>query len=124
MKFCWVTLNVHDMEKSLEFYRDVVGLSVHRQFSPQPNDRIVFLGSRDGETEIELIRNEKDARIPFSQNISLGFNVESLESTMEILKRHDIPILSGPFQPNPSIRFFFVCDPNGLRVQFVQDLQG
>lgn len=122
MKFCWVTLNVHDMEKSLEFYRDVVGLSVHRQFSPQPNDRIVFLGSRDGETEIELIRNEKDALMSFSQNISLGFKVESLESTMEILKRHDIPILSGPFQPNPSIRFFFVRDPNGLRVQFVQDL--
>jgi len=59
MKFCWVTINVKDMEKSLEFYRDIVGLSIHRQFAPQPGDQITFVGSDDGETEIELIQNAK-----------------------------------------------------------------
>ncbi len=42
---------------------------------------------------------------------------------MEMLKAHGIPVLAGPFQPNPSIRFFYVHDPNGLRVQFVQDVK-
>jgi len=34
MQFCWVTIHVHDMEKSLAFYRDIVGLALKRQFSP------------------------------------------------------------------------------------------
>ncbi|HBK59002.1 MAG TPA: glyoxalase [Spirochaetaceae bacterium] len=120
MQFCWVTIHVHDMEKSLAFYCDIVGLALKRQFSPTPGDQIAFLGS--GDTEIELIHNEKNPPAPFSQNISLGFKVESLERTMEILKAHDIPVLAGPFQPNPNVKFFYVHDPNGLRVQFVQDI--
>lgn len=122
MKFCWVTINVHDMEKSIEFYRDIVGLSIHRQFSPQPGDEITFVGSADGETEIELMHNVKTPNAAFSQNISLGFRVDSLEDMMEKLKAHNIPVLAGPFQPNPHTRFFFVHDPNGLRVQFVQEM--
>jgi len=121
MQFCWVTINVHDMEKSLAFYRDIVGLPLKRQFSPMPGDHIAFLGA--GDTEVELIHNEKNPPASFSQNISLGFKVESLEKTMEILKAHDIPVLAGPFQPNPSVKFFYVHDPNGLRVQFVQDMK-
>jgi len=121
MKFCWVTINAHDMEKSLAFYRDIVGLTLNREFSPSPGDRIAFLGS--GDTEVELIHNEKSQASPFSQNISLGFKVDSLEATMEMLKRHGVPVAAGPFQPNPHVRFFYVLDPNGLRVQFVQDVK-
>lgn len=120
MKFCWVTINVHNMEASLAFYRDIVGLPLNREFSPAPGDRIAFLGG--GDTEVELIHNQKSSPAAFSQNISLGFKVESLEATMEMLKGHGISVLAGPFQPNPHVRFFYVQDPNGLRVQFVQDL--
>jgi len=121
MQFCWVTLNVNNMEKSLWFYRDIVGLPLNRTFSPAPGDQIAFLGS--GETQVELIRNEKNAPTPFSQNISLGFKVDSLEKTIELLKANGIPVHAGPFQPNPSVRFFYVLDPNGLRVQFVEDVK-
>ncbi|HBE76529.1 MAG TPA: glyoxalase, partial [Firmicutes bacterium] len=28
----------------------------------------------------------------------------------------------GPFQPNPHIKFFFVKDPDGFSVQFVENM--
>ncbi len=32
MKFCWATINVKNMEESLNFYQEIVGLTVDRRF--------------------------------------------------------------------------------------------
>jgi len=120
MKFCWVTIKVKDMEKSLNFYQKIVSLGINRRLKPDNDMEIVFLGA--GETQIELIRNIKEEDITIGEDISLGFEVDSIEKITEILKRNNIPIISGPFQPNPSIKFIYVLDPNGVKIQFVENL--
>lgn len=120
MKLCWVTINVKDMEKSLHFYREIIGLGINRRFKPDNDSEIIFLG--DGDTKIELIYKSKPQNIAISEGISLGFEVNSIEQFNEVLKRNDISIHSGPFQPNSSIKFIYVLDPNGLKIQFVENL--
>lgn len=120
MKFCWSTIMVKNMEESLKFYRDIVGLAVARQFNAGPGVEIAFLG--DGETKVELIRNENKQEINLGQDISLGFEVNSVDEMMEYVKEKGIGIHSGPFQPNPHIKFFYVTDPNGLKIQFVENM--
>jgi lactoylglutathione lyase len=120
MNFCWVTINVANMEKSLNFYRDVVGLSVDRSMKPSANMEIAFLGK--GETKVELIFDAKSDKRNYGDDISLGFEVESVDKTMESLKKRNIKIHSGPHQPNPMIKFFYVLDPDGLKVQFVENI--
>lgn len=120
MKFCWTTINVKDMDRSLQFYRDLVGLSVNRRMKPNPDMEIVFLGS--GETQVELICNVKNEAVNFGKDISLGFVVESMERLTEDLKTKGIPLHSGPFQPNPSVRFVYILDPDALKIQFVENL--
>ena len=56
MSFCWATITVNDLEESLSFYQDIVGLTVDRRFQAGPGMEIVFLG--DGETKVELIRKQ------------------------------------------------------------------
>ena len=121
MKFCWTTISVKDMGESLKFYQDVIGLPISRRMKPGPDMDIVFLGS--GETMVELIYNAKTGNINFGKDISLGFEVESLEKILESLKSKNIPVESGPFQPNPSIKFLYVIDPNGLKIQFVENIK-
>jgi len=121
MKFCWVTINVKEMEKSLHFYQNIIGLNVNRRINPSPDMEIIFLGS--GETQIELIYNAKADNIAIGKDISLGFIVDSIEQISEVLKKNDIPIHSGPFQPNPSIKFIYVLDPNGTKIQFVENVK-
>ena len=53
MKFCWVTINVKDMEASLRFYQEIVGLTIDRRFQAGPGVEITFLGN--DETKVELI---------------------------------------------------------------------
>ena len=118
MKFCWATINVKDMKESLSFYTGVVGLKVNRQLNPMPGTDIAFLGS--GDTEVELIRNERNNNPHYGKDISLGFEVASIESQTAILKENGISAIDGPYQPNPTIKFIYVEDPNGVRIQFVE----
>ncbi|MGC9330390.1 MAG: VOC family protein [Bacteroidales bacterium] len=53
MKFCWSTLRVKDMETSINFYKEIIGLSVSNRFKAGLGVEIAFLG--DGETKIELM---------------------------------------------------------------------
>ena len=118
MKFCWVTISVKDLEPSLRFYREVVGLEIERRMSPNPDLEIVFLGA--GGTQVELIRDAKGKSYGAGEGISLGFEVASLEKTIEAAKALGCPPHTGPFQPNPSIKFIYIADPEGNRVQFVE----
>jgi lactoylglutathione lyase len=120
MKFCWCTIMVNNMETSLKFYQNITGLVVNRRFTAGPGMEIAFLG--DGETKVELICNEKNEGVCIGHDISLGFEVNSLEEMMELVKEKGINIHSGPFQPNPHLKFFYLLDPNGLKVQFVENM--
>lgn len=119
MKLSWCTIHVKDMEKSLKFYREIVGLKEKTRFKAGPEMEIVFLG--EGETKIELIYDKSKKEVNIGEDISLGFKVDSLDKKMEFVKEKGIEIHSGPFQPNPNTRFFFILDPNGLKIQFVEE---
>lgn len=119
MRFCWITINVLDMEKSLDFYTKIVGLSVDRLLRPSPNMQIAFLGA--GETKVELIYDPVHEPRSYGVDVSLGFEVDSIDDLMATFGESGIKVESGPHQPNPMLKFIFVLDPNGLRVQFVEN---
>jgi len=120
MKFCWCTLTVGDMEASLRFYREIVGLPMVERHAAGPDTEIAFLG--EGETRVELLRSPRQPAPGGREGVSLGFAVDSLEETLAFVKSRGVEVESGPFQPNPHVRFFFVRDPDGVRVQFVETL--
>jgi len=70
MRFNWTTLWVKDMEKSLAFYQEVVGLSLKRRQMAGPVMELAFLG--DGETQIELISDCTRGAVSTSRDISIG----------------------------------------------------
>lgn len=120
MKFCWSTIYVKNMEESLKFYEEILGLSVNKKFEAGPGIVIAFLG--EGETQIELICDNNHKNVEHSQDISLGFEVSSIEERLTLVKAKGIAIHSGPFQPNPHLQFLNILDPNGLKIQLVENL--
>lgn len=120
MSFCWVTLYVKNMKESVKFYKEVVGLEVQRTFKTGPGIELTFLGS--GGTEVELIEDGAAEEINMGKSISLGFEVDNVEDKIAFIKERGLEVHSGPFSPNPRIKFFFVLDPNGLKIQFVENV--
>ena len=83
--------------------------------------RTVFVVGNKGKL-MGVIRLQEILRA-IGKDISLGFVVDSIEQMSEILKKKNIPIHSGPFQPNPSIKFMYMLDPNGIKIQFVENIK-
>ena len=117
MKFLWTTIQVKDLEKSLDFYQTIVGLNVERRIDYPNGKVIIFLGK--GETQVELVYS-KDEKVEIGHSISLGFQVESLNEMMDFVVKNGVSIYEGPIEPNTFIKFFYVLDPNGLKIQFAQ----
>ena len=120
MKLLWCTIHVRDLEKSLRFYQEIVGLNVLNRFGGAPGPQFVFLGGEG--SQIELICDGKGVESELGKDISLGFEVKSLDEHMAFVQEKGVLIHSGPFQPNPHVRFFHVLDPDGLSIQFVENI--
>ncbi len=118
MAFLWTTLTVNNMEESLTFYQEIVGLPLNRRFAAGPGVEIAFLG--EGGTKVELICKEGIREVQMGPHLSLGFAVQSLDEKIAFVEGKGIQLHSGPFAPNPHTAFFYILDPNGLKIQFVE----
>ncbi|WP_455539685.1 VOC family protein [Terrisporobacter sp.] len=119
MNFCWITLNVKNMEESLKFYHEILGLKIAERFNAGPDTEIVMLGEENG-TKVELIYNKNEEVCSKAERLSIGFEVESIEEAMKHFEDNNIALKSGLISPTPSTTFFFVEDPNGIVVQIVK----
>ena len=114
MPFVLTTMNVSDLNRSLEFYCGLLGLPVAGRIgAPEDGFAIAFLGEADG-TRLELVQGY-GAPMP-SEAISVGVVPKDLQAVLEACKDH----AEGPIRPNPHTVFWFVRDPDGYRVQLFE----
>lgn len=116
MKLLHITIQTAAFDKELDFFQTFAGLSVQRELL-SAGRKIVFLGDAEGATEIEII-DMKDAPAFENEFLSIGFQADNLQAV------HDQLSAAGfsptPFiSPVPQVRFFFVKDPAGVKVQFM-----
>lgn len=118
MNILWVTIYVHNMAESVRFYTEIMGLTISHQSSPQPGMEITFLNS--GSIQFELIYDPNNLDISMGKDISVGFQVPSLDKKIEELNKKGISPIIGPIRPGPNVSFIFITDPNGLKLQIVE----
>lgn len=115
MQLLHITITTAQFEKTVEFYTDIAGLKIRKDNNDAPF-KITFLSDSEGAASVEIIEN-KDAP-KYTNSPSVGFHVENVEKYREelIAKGYTpTPIIS----PVPYVKFFYVEDPNGIKIQFV-----
>ena len=116
MKMVHLTIHTKKLKESVAFYQDILGFFVEERFYGLGGKSIVFLGSKDNQVRIELIENKEPPCLGAA--FSVGFHVDDIAlayKRMEALGLNPSHISS----PNPSTQFFFLSDPNGLRIQLI-----
>ena len=119
MKFLHTMVRVLDLDKSLKFFVDALGLKeVRRKEVPQGKFTLVFLTTEEGGPEIELTYNwdEKD---PYSVGRSFGhlaFQVEDIYQKCEDLQNKGVKILRPPRDGYMA----FIKSPDGISVELLQ----
>jgi lactoylglutathione lyase len=120
MGFLWTTIHVKNLEESIAFYQAIVGLQLRRRFKPYPGRELAFLGV--GETEIELMQTDGEDLPGRIEGISIGFSCDDAEELRNELIENQFEVTEIE-SPNPNLKYFIVKDPDGVNVQFVQDMR-
>jgi len=117
-------IRVHDLDRSLQFYTDALGLSTsHRQDFPEFS--LVYLRNEENDFEIELTWN-KGREPPYTHGDGYGHvavAVEDLGSEHERMSRLGInPTAVKVFKRGDEMlaRFFFIQDPDGYKIEVLE----
>jgi lactoylglutathione lyase len=120
MGYAWTTVTVRNLEASLAFYTEIAGLKVARRFSPMAGVELAFLTDGESKTELELMCHAREEAIEHKPFISVGFTCKSLEDTMALLHAKGYAFDETVYSPVPSMRFIYASDPDGLKVQLIE----
>ena len=110
-----ITIRTEKLKESVDFYEKITGLKIVRDLR-KIDAQIVFLADAEGDTRIELIEVPA-GRGYCGSGISIGFHTDDAAGFREELLKKGFQA-SEIVSPNPSVRFFFVEDPNGVQIQF------
>lgn len=114
MKFGHIGIKVLDMERSLDFYKNILEAKVLKDYS-YPESRIVFM--EVGGTIIELIGKDKNTERAMGPIEHIAFKVDSLEDKMEMLKENGIEFSKVKIVGSAKLIFFL--GPDNERFEFV-----
>lgn len=112
-------VRVSDIEKSLTFYRDALGLEVlSRRDFPQGRFTLIFLAAPgDTHAQIELTHNWDEKDYLGGRNFGhVAYQVDNIYSTCERLEYFGVQILRPPRDGYMA----FVRSPDGISMELLQ----
>ncbi|MEE4301149.1 MAG: VOC family protein [Pseudomonadales bacterium] len=119
MKYLHTMVRVTDIDASLRFYCDALGLEeIRRHEVPQGRFTLVFLAAPgDADAQVELTYNWDPEELAGGRNFGhLAYRVEDIYATCERLAEHGVTINRPPRDG----RMAFVRSPDGISVELLQ----
>ncbi len=119
MKYLHAMVRVRDLEESMKFYRDALGLvETRRRDYPQGRFTLVYLAAPENpDSEIELTYNYDDEDYGSARNFGhLAFAVNNIYETCEQLRQHGVVINRPPRDG----RMAFVRSPDSISIELLQ----
>ncbi|WP_310625591.1 VOC family protein [Limnohabitans sp.] len=119
MKYLHTMVRVTDLEASLRFYRDALGLHVLRTNEyPQGRFTLVYLAAPgDDDAQVELTYNWDPEVYTGGRNFGhLAYAVDNIYATCAQLQSHGVTILRPPRDG----RMAFVRSPDDISIELLQ----
>ncbi|MDH4453282.1 MAG: VOC family protein [Verrucomicrobiota bacterium] len=112
---------VNDLDKTISFYRDVLGLEeVKRHKSPRGSE-LVFLKTPGSEELIEICSFPASGPVTFCSDLThLAFEVEDIEAFAKHSTALGYPLSDGPTQSSSGSVFAFIDAPEGYEIELIQ----
>ena len=113
--FAHNNFNVLDLDKSLKFYREALGLEVVRE-KKTPDFTLVYLGDKKTPHQLELTWL-KDRSVPYNlgeNEFHLAFRVAEFDQAYELHKQ-----MGCICYENKDMGIYFIADPDGYWVEII-----
>src|SRR4051812_48641844 len=117
-KLLHTRMRVNDLERSVKFYEQALGLKVDRRHTSPRGAQLAFLKTPGSEEEIEL------CYFPTSESVSvqpdlmhLAFQVDDLNAFTSELEKKGFKLSDGPTKTGSGSTIAFIDAPEGYEVE-------
>ena len=112
---------LNDLEKSVKFYRDVLGLEETRRHKSPRGSELVFLKAPESEELIELCYFPSSGPVQVQTDLThLAFEVDSLKDFGQHLASLGLQYSDGPHLKEDGSGFAFIDAPEGYEIELIQ----
>lgn len=112
---------VTDLEKTVAFYRDVLGLEETRRHTSGRGSQLVFFKAPGSDEEIEICKYDASGPVVVGPDLThLAFEVEDLEAFAREAAKKGYPLSDGPHQQGKGGAIAFIDAPEGYEIELIQ----
>lgn len=125
MKVGFTTIEVKDLETSLNFYTKILSLKEVKRFSPNPALEFVFVQGEGGGA-VQLSKNHKvsNGEVEGTQALKqIGIAVKNLKDLVSTLKENNVQFLGELIETPAGIKMLFIKDPNGVTIELIEGFE-
>lgn len=121
-KLLHTRMRVNDIERSVRFYEQALGLTVSRRHTSPRGAQLVFLATPNSDEEIELCQMPPGAPAVQVQPdlMHLAFAVDDLAAFAAELARKGFALSDGPTTTGSGSVIAFIDAPEGYEVELIQ----
>ena len=111
---------VHDLEKTVSFYKDVLGLKEIRRHTSGRGSQLVFLKAPGGDVEIEICKFDESGPVQVGPDLThLAFEVDDLDKFAKHAAARGYPLSDGPHSSGAG-KIAFVDAPEGYEIEIIE----
>lgn len=120
-KLLHTRMRVSDLDQTIQFYTNVLGLEViERKTSPR-GSKLAFLKVPNSDELVELTSFPPSGPVNVQEDlVHLAFQVDSLDETIVSLNSIGVKVTDGPTQTSSGSRFIFIDAPDGYEVELIE----
>lgn len=112
---------VKDLEKTVKFYTDVLGLEEVRRHTSGRGSQLVFLKAPQSDEEIEICKFDESGPVVVGPDLThLAFEVDDVERFARESAAKGYPLSDGPHKTPGGSVIAFVDAPEGYEIELIQ----
>ena len=116
---------VKDLEKTVSFYKDVLGLEEVRRHTSGRGSQLVFFKAPDSSEEIEICKFDESGPVQVGPDLThLAFEVDDIEEFAKHSAAKGYPLSDGPHKNSGGGAIAFIDAPEGYEVELIQPGKG
>ncbi len=120
-KFLHTRYRVNDLEKTLKFYKEVLGLQEVRRHKSPRGSELVFLKAPDSQELLELCQFDESGPVKVQPDLThLAFEVDSLADFGRHLEKLGMRYSDGPHMKEDGGGIAFIDAPEGYEIELIQ----
>jgi lactoylglutathione lyase len=121
-KLLHTRMRLNDLERSVKFYEQALGLKVSRRHTSPRGAQLAFLATPNSEEEIELCQMPAGAESVKVQPdlMHLAFEVDDLEQFAADLTKKGFALSDGPTKTGSGSVIAFIDAPEGYEIELIQ----